>query len=571
MSKASAPVVEVATARHKPIRIGKLAPRLGLLFFIGVLAYLIVLPLVRLQILAFGHGARAYSEAFSEPGIWKTVWQTVELALGSLAIALILGTALAWASTMLSPKFWFLRILPILPIVVPAIASVLGWSFLFSPHPGYLNTLLRHLPWWHHLYEGPVDIYTLPWILIITGLALTSFIYLFVSAGFENINGELLEAAQVSGSTPAGVFFRVTLPLLRPSLIYGGGVALLLALGQFTAPLLLGANNNINVLTTEMYRATQQTPAQYDIAAALGSPLLVFGVIVLVLNKYLLGDVTRFVTHGGKAFRPVTRSSPLAASSLILYGLVATVLPIVGLALVSLQPFWSGTLHPSHFTLGAFRSIFHDGAILTGIRTSLITSVIAVAITLPLGYLAATALRSRGQNKVLQPVLDVTVALPLSIPAVIFGVGFLFAYTHAPFVLYGTKWVLVLVYITLMVPFATRMQLSGMTALGNAYVEASRVSGAGPIRTHLRILAPLMRGTFAAAAALMFILLANEFAASLLVRAPTQNVMGTILYNYYGNGLYPQVAATALVMVAVTAGGVLVAMAVGGTDIFKKL
>ncbi len=571
MSEVSAPAVEVATPRRNPIRVGRIAPQVGLLVFIAILAYLIVLPLVRLQILAFGHGGRAYHQAFTEPGIWKTVWQTVELALGSLAIALVLGTALAWASTMLSPKLWFLRILPILPIVVPAIASVLGWSFLFSPHPGYLNALFRHLPWWHHLYEGPVDIYTLPWILIITGLALTSFIYLFVSAGFENINGELLEAAQVSGSTPAGVFVRVTLPLLRPSLIYGGGVALLLALGQFTGPLLLGANNNITVLTTEMYRATQQTPAQYDIAAALGSPLLVFGVIVLILNKHLLGDVTRFVTHGGKGFRPITRTSPLAATSLILYGLVATVLPIVGLVLVSVQPYWSGSLHPHDFTLGAFRSIFHDGAILTGIRTSLVTSVIAVAITLPLGYLAATSLRSRGQNKVLRPVLDLTVALPLSIPAVIFGVGFLFAYTHAPFVLYGTKWVLVLVYIALMIPFATRMQLSGMTALGDSYVEASRVSGAGPIRTHLRILAPLMRGTFAAAAALMFILLANEFAASLLVRAPTQNVMGTILYNYYGNGVYPQVAATALVMVAVTAGGVLVAMAVGGTDIFKKL
>ena len=52
-------------------------------------------------------------------------------------------------------------------------------------------------------------------------------------------------------------------------------------------------------------------------------------------------------------------------------------------------------------------------------------------------------------------------------------------------------------------------------------------------------MAPLMRATFAGAAALMFILLANEFAASLLVRSPTQNVMGTVLYNYYGNGLYP--------------------------------
>ena len=571
MSEVSAPVVEVATARRKPVRVGKIAPRVGLLVFIGLLAYLIVLPLVRLQVLAFSHGARAYSEAFSEPGIWQVIWRTVELALGSLAIALVLGTALAWAASTLSPRLRFLKILPILPIVVPAIASVLGWSFLFSPHPGYLNALLRHLPWWHHLYEGPVDIYTLPWIVIVTGLALTSFIYLFVSAGFENINGELLEAAQVSGSSPAGVFFRVTLPLLRPALIYGSGVALLLALGQFTAPLILGANNNITVLTTQMYYATQQTPAQYDVAAALGSPLLIFGVTILVLNKILLGDLGRFVTHGGKSFRTSAKTSKLGAVALVLYGIAATLLPIIGLVLVALSPYWSGQLHPSQFTLNAFHQLFHDGQIVTAIKTSLVVSVIAVAITLPLGYLGATILRRREEFPVLRPLLDIIVAMPLSIPAVIFGVGFLFAYTRGPLVLYGTNWVLVLVYITLMIPFSARMQLSGMVALGDSYQEASRVSGGGVLRTHLTIMAPLMRATFAGAAALMFILLANEFAASLLVRSPTQNVMGTVLYNYYGNGLYPVVAATALVMVAVTGAGVAIAMIAGGSDIFKKL
>jgi iron(III) transport system permease protein len=558
-----------APIRAFPLR--RNLPTLGLVGLIGALGYLVVIPLVRLQILAFRHGAQPYRTAFSEPGIWTTVWKTVELALGSLAIALVLGTALAWAATMLSPRMRLLRILPILPIVVPAIASVLGWSFLFSPRPGYLNALLRHLPWWSHQYDGPVDIYTLPWIVIITGLALTSFIYLFVSAGFENINGELLEAAQVSGSPPSGVFFRVTLPLLRPALIYGGGVALLLGLGQFTAPLLLGSNQNISVLTTEMFRASQQTPPQYDVAAALGSPLLIFGVVVLVLNKVLLGDIGRFVTHGGKAFRAPSKTSKAGAAVLIVYGLVATILPIIGLVIVGLSPFWSGTVNIHDFTFANFHTIFKDGAITTAIRTSIVTSVIAVAITMPAGYLAASVLRSRRRFKVLRPVLDVIVALPLSIPAVIFGVGFLYAYTHAPFILYGTKWVLVLVYVTLMIPFATRMQLSGMIALGDTYTEASRVSGGGVLRTNLRIIAPLMRGTFAAAAALMFILLANEFAASLLVRAPTQNVMGTILYNYYGNGVYPQVACTALVMVGVTGAGVLLAIIVGGTDIFKKL
>src|SRR6185436_14382449 len=110
--------------------------------------------------------------------------------------------------------------------------------------------------------EGPVDIYTMPWIVILTGFGLTSFVYLFVSAGFSNISAEHLEAAHVAGSSTWGVFFKVILPLLRPTLIYGGGVALLLGLGQFTGPLLLGRNSGISVLTTEMYFQISDSPAQ---------------------------------------------------------------------------------------------------------------------------------------------------------------------------------------------------------------------------------------------------------------------------------------------------------------------
>jgi iron(III) transport system permease protein len=161
--------------------------------------------------------------------------------------------------------------------------------------------------------------------------------------------------------------------------------------------------------------------------------------------------------------------------------------------------------------------------------------------------------------------------LPLGVPAVVFGVGFLLAYTQEPFVLYGTRWVIILVYVTLMLPFATRMLLSGMIALGDAYVEASRVSGAGAIRTNLRIIVPLLRSTIGGAAALMFVLLTHEFSASLLVRAPTTQVMGTVLYDQWVSGSYPTVAAIALVMTGVTMAGVFLAVLLGGSEIFDKL
>jgi iron(III) transport system permease protein len=561
-----------APRRGIELSLGRLWPKLFLLLFIGGVGYLTVLPLIRLQWLALEDRGQPYRDAYTRDGVWDTIRWTIQLGVGSLVIAVVLGTLLAWAASMLPPRLSLLKVLPILPIILPPVAAILGWAFLFSPVPGYGNQLLRHLPWWSGDFEGPVNVYSLPWIIVITGLALASFVYLFVSAGMENISDELIEAAYVSGSSRLGVFFKVILPLLRPALVYGTGVALLLGLGQFTAPLLLGRNEGINVLTTDMFFATESIPPQYGLAAAIGSPLLVFGIFILFVNRVLLGDSSRFVTHGGKGgFRPSTRGSWVAALAIALYGLAATLLPISALVLVSLSKFWTGSFDASTWTLDSWREIATASGVRPAIWNSIWFSMVAVAIALPIGYIAAHFLQKRGEHRIARPLLDFVVAMPLSIPAVIFGVGFLLTYTTEPLVLYGSPWVMILVYVTLMVPFSTRMQLTGLAALGEAYTEAARVSGAGWLRAHLTIIVPLLRPTLGAAAALIFVLLSHEFAASLLVRAPTTQVMGTVLYDYYENGGYPLVSVISLVMVGVTTAGVAIAVLIGGSEVFKKL
>ena len=546
-------------------------PRLGVFALMVAIGYLVLVPIYRLQQLAFEDGAAGYKAAYDRNGVADTIKATVGLALGSLAIALVLGTLLAWAASRLPARMKLLRILPVLPIVVPAVASVIGWSFLLSPRPGYLNALLRNLPWWNHLEEGPVDVYTMPWIIIITGFGLTAFMYLFVSSGFANISSEMLEAAQVSGSRGLGVFFRITLPLLRPVLVYGGGVALLLGLGQFTGPLLLGRNAGITVLTTDMYFFTSQSPINFGAAAAIGTPLLLFGVFIVFAQKVLLGDQARFVTHGGKAFRSDSKPSKLAVASIVTYSFVATILPVGALVIVALSNFWSADIDVAGFSLDNFRQVFDESNITGAIATSLISSLGAVAIAIPLGFCAATLLLKGRKYKIMRPIVDFLITMPLGVPAVVFGVGFLLTYTQEPLVLYGTRWVIVLVYVTLMLPFATRMQLGGMIALGNTYQEASRTSGAGALRTNFKVVLPLMRATIGGAAALMFVLLTHEFAASLLVRSPTTQVMGTVLFDFYVNGSYPLVAAIALVMTGITAVGVAVALMVGGSDALDRL
>jgi iron(III) transport system permease protein len=565
-------VVTAPPARpHQLTRVRAWVKPLAFVVFVGVLAYFVLGPLVRLQSKAFADGAAGYRTAFTAPGIGRMLRYTVGLALGSLAIAMVLGTFLAWSAARLPPRWRILKVVPVLPIVLPAIASVVGWAFLLSPRPGYLNMVLRHLPWWSHLDEGPINVYSMPWIVIITGFGLTAFVYLFVSAGLQNITAEHLEAAQTSGSSSFGVFFKVTLPLLRPTLLYGGGVALLLGLGQFTAPLLLGRTAGIDVVTTGIYREMSQTPVQYGTAAALGSTLLVFGIVVVFLQKIMLGDQKRFVTHGGKGFRPTGRPSRLAAVWLLLYSFIATVLPVAALAIVSLSPFWNAKIDVAHFSLDNYRQVFQESGITDAIYNSVSISLLAVLICLPLGFIAASLILRGKRYGALGVVLDFIVSMPLGIPAVLFGAGFLLTYTEGPFVLYGTRWVIVLVYVTLMLPFTTRMQLSAMLSLGDNYLEAARVSGSGIVHANAKVVLPMLRAALGGAAALMFVLLTHEFAASVLVRSPTTQVMGTVLFDYWNNGSYPLVAAIALIMAFVTAIGVVVAVMIGGSKSLSSM
>lgn len=545
--------------------------KFGVWALLLVVAVLVGMPLIRLQGLAIEGGAGGYDRALATPELAQLIWRTVYLALGSMVVAMVLGTVLAYAASRLPDRAGFLRTVPIIPIVLPAIAMVVGWAFLLSPGPGYLNAALRQLPWWSGLESGPVDVYSLPWIVIITGFGLTSFIYLFVSAGMANISADHLEAAHVAGSSGTGVFFKIVLPLLRPSLIYGAGVGLLLGLGQFTAPLLLGTNQGIRVLTTQMYFSTSQYPTDYAAAAALGSPLLIFGVLIVIAQKLGIGDQKRFVTHGGKGAVRRQRPSRWAAGFIAVYGLVAVVLPMTGLLIVALSPFWSASLNPSSFTLDNFKTALDSPDIVQSIVTSLVASITAVAIVLPLGYAISTIMLHRKGMPVARGALDFLVALPLGIPAVIFGAGFLLTYSEPPFVLYGTPWVIILVYATLMLPFATRMMSNGMLALGSSYQEASWVSGAGRLRTHVTIMLPLLRGSIGGAVALMFVLLTHEFSASMLVRSPQTQVMGTVVYDFWANGAYPTVAAVSIIMTIVTGAGVAVAMTIGGRDVLSKL
>ena len=534
---------------------------------IGV-GFLVLSPVLQLQWRAFLDGGSAFARMQDLPRIGTTLSTTIVLAILSSVLAVFMGTLLAWCASMLPQRVRRVgELAPLLPLVVPAVAAVTGWIFLLSPRVGYLNMALRSLPGLDTLEEGPFDIYSVTGIIIITGMLLSSFVYVFVFTGLKNMGQELEAAAAACGASPTMRFFTITLPLLRPSIIFATGVVFLLGLGQFTAPLLLGRTAKIDVLTTEMFYLTERFPVDFGLGAALGFPILALGLLVVLFQKLALGEQRRFVVVSARSKYNVRETRWWAAVVIGLYLLITTVLPLLALIYVSVSPFWTGSLIVPELTLRHWSSVLGNRGLVDAIWTSVKTSVIGIAILIPLGFFMAFALlQSTRIAKPVRMAIDLFATLPIAVPASLMGFGLLFVYSQPPIQIYGTTAVLVVTYVTLMIGHSTRLQFTTLVATGQEFLEASKASGAGPIRSLFQVLLPMCRKGIAATAALTFVLLFHEFSASLMVRSARTQVIGSVMYDVWAGGIYSQVAVLALIMVVVTVVGVCIAGWLGGTD-----
>ena len=551
----------------------RVLPRAAWILLAVVIGYMVVWPVIQLQLRAFADGGSAFARMMALPRIGETVRVTVLLAFASSFFAVILGTLLAWCASLLPQRIRVAgEIVPLLPLVVPPVAAVTGWVFLLSPRVGYLNWLLRQTPLFDSLSEGPFNIYSVTWIVLITGLLLSSFVYVFVLTGLKNMGQELEAAAAASGASPVRRFFTITLPLLRPSIVFASGIVFLLGMGQFTAPLLLGRTSNTNVLTTEMFFLTLKYPIDFGLGAALGFPILVAGVVVVLAQRWLLGEQRRYVVVSAKAKYDMRQTRWWAAAVIGVYFLVTTLLPLLALLYVSVSPFWSGRIRFDNWTMHHWNAVLGNPVLVRAIWTSVQTAFIAIAILIPVGFFMAYALlQSTNLPKPIRSAIDVIATTPMAVPASLMGFGLLFTYSQPPFHIYGTMLVLVVTYVTLMVGHATRLQLTTLMATGPEFLEASRACGAGPLRSFLRVLLPMARKGIAATAALTFVLLFHEFSASLMVRSARTQVIGSVMYDVYSGGSFGEVAVLAIVMVAVTVLGVAAAMIVGGRDSLSKI
>ena len=146
----------------------------------------------------------------------------------------------------------------------------------------------------------------MPGMIVAQAALLVPFIYLLLTAVLRTMNPALEEAASMAGAPPRTIFWRVTLPVLRPGILAPLILATLIALEQFEMPLIIGLPARINVFSTRIYfelNPDNDLPA-YGQAAAVALLFLVAGIVLLLVYNHLIRRAERFVTVTGKGYRP---------------------------------------------------------------------------------------------------------------------------------------------------------------------------------------------------------------------------------------------------------------------------
>ena len=179
---------------------------------------------------------------------------------------------------------------------------------------------------------------------------------------------------------------------------------------------------------------------------------------------------------------------------------------------------------------------------------SLIVTAAATLLALPIGTAAALALvRHRVAARA---VWAAALLSPLVVPGVAAGLGFLIL--AAGLGLLASRWVLIAVHVTLVLPFVIRSVSVSVANLDPALERAAASLGARPARVFRRVTLPLLRPGLAAAALFAVIVSVNEFVVSLFVSTRVTEILPVAMFTYVVNYTDPTMAALSTLFIAAT-------------------
>ncbi|MBE6124816.1 MAG: iron ABC transporter permease [Erysipelotrichaceae bacterium] len=528
------------------------------IFCYVALIAVVILPVFMIIYYTFWDGSKIDFEMFRSVLFQKenlrAMKNTLIIAIFATLFATLVGVFFAWLLGRSDiPMKGFMKFLFSIPFMIPPFLAAMSWDMMFSGRGGYVNKLLMSL---FNLANAPLNINSIPGIIIIEVVYYFPFVYMQVVSALERMDPTLEESARIAGANQMYVIRKITLPLTVPAISSGVLLVLITSLSNYGIPSMVGYSKGIFTLPTMIVELMNRSGGSFvgiRQAAALSIVLVIVVAIALVIQRRLL-------THGrydiikGKSMRPMLiklrgAKIPLLVFSLFFLTLIV-IAPIVMILLVSFNRAYGLPFTMENFTVMHYVNVFTKNAMVKdSVKNSLFLAFSAGAICLVLGTMLAYVIykvKPKGGT-----ILEMLAVLPYSLPGTVMSIGCILAWSGAFFgiSLYNTIWIILVAYIARYLSYVLKSSSAALQQVHPSLEEAARSCGASHYEALKDVTLPLIKPAMLSGFFLVFLPCMRELTTSILLYGPKSRTLGVAIYQLRINGQINQAAALSVITI----------------------
>ncbi len=525
-----------------------------LLLIAAALVVFLALPLFSILIKALQSpngafvGVANFASYLASPALLQSLWNSVwvSLLVTVVTVPLAFGFAYALARSCMPAKGLF-RTLTLVPLLAPSLLSALSLIYWFGNQGAALG-LLRAF--------GFASIYGAPGVVLAECFAVFPHALMILIAALSLADARLYEAADALGTATRRKFFTITLPGAKYGLISAALVSFTLVMTDFGIPKVIGGN--FNMLATDVFKLVigQQ---DFQRGAVVGLLLLTPAVVTYAIDWLVQRKQTAMLGARAVAYRPKPAQGFDLAMTAYCVLIAALMLAMIGMAVfASFASYWPYNLTPSlkHYTMG-----FVDAEVGSAFVNSLELATGTAIFGTLLVFVGAYMLEKTRGAAAIRPVVRLLAMLPMAVPGLVLGLGYIFFFNLPTNPLNGLYHTLALLTACTIVHFYTTGHLTAVTALKSLDPEFEAVSASLKVpfyKTFWRVTLPICTPALVDIARYFFINAMTTISAVVFLYSPDTKLASVTILNLDEAGdAGPAAACAVLIAVASTVASLL--------------
>jgi iron(III) transport system permease protein len=438
------------------------------------------------------------------------------------------------------------RTIALVPLLAPSLLSALSLIYWFG-NQGIARGFIYAL--------GFETIYGAPGIVVAECFAVFPHALMILVTALSLADARLYEAANALGTSTRRKFFTITLPGAKYGLISAALVAFTLVMTDFGIPKVIGGN--FNMLATDVFKLVigQQ---DFQRGAVVGLLLLLPAVLTFVVDWLISRKQTSMLSARAVPYRPSPARGFDASMSGYTLLISALMLAMLGMAVfASFASFWPYDLSLTlkHYTMGWVDAEIGE-AFVNSLKLAAGTAFFGTIIVFTGAYMLE---KTRGLDA-LRPVVRLLAMLPMAVPGLVLGLGYIFFFNLPGNPLSGLYQTLPLLVLCTIVHFYTTGHLTAVTALKALDAEFESVSASLKVpffKTFWRVTLPICTPTLLDIARYFFINAMTTISAVVFLYSPSTKVAAIAILNLDEAG---EAGAAAACAVLITAGSTIVTL-----------